>query len=126
MPGFRRERAGSFIKEELTLLLRNAVQDPRLSEISIVDVDLTPDRRLARVYVTCYAGEQTLRDALAGLESAKGFLRRGLAQVLHWHFTPHIEFRVDRSWEQGEHIDSLLDQIAEERAAQEKDNEQPE
>jgi ribosome-binding factor A len=112
----RRERGGSFIKEELTLLLRNALQDERVHGVSIVDVDLTPDRRVARVYISSYESEESLQLALQGLEHAKGFLRRGLAGVLHWPFTPHLEFRVDRSWQHGERIDALLDQIAEEES----------
>jgi len=121
MPGHRRERGGSFIKEELTLALRNDVEDERVVGVTIVDVDLTPDRRVARVYVRCYQGEDTLKVALEGLEHAKGFLRRHLAQVLHWPFTPHLEFRVDRSWQYGERIDALIDQIDSERSEQDAD-----
>lgn len=117
MLSHRRERANSFIREELTLLLMNAVRDPRVALLTITDVALTPDRRVARVHVACYSGEQDLQEGLEGLESAKGFLRRGLGQVLQWRFTPHIEFRVDRSWEHGARIDDLLDKLAQERAA---------
>ena len=111
----RRERGGSFIRDELILLLRNNIRDPRVSDINIVDVDLTPDRRVARVYVTCYSGEKDLQRGLHGLEAAKGFMRRRLSKVLHWPWTPYLEFRVDRSWEQGERVDELLRQLDEER-----------
>lgn len=117
MSSHRRERASSFIREELTLLLRNTVRDPRVEPLTITDVELTPDRRIARVHVACYSGEESLEEGLEGLESAKGFLRRGLGQVLHWRFTPEIEFRVDRSWERGARIDELLDELAQDRAA---------
>jgi len=110
---YRRERAGGFIQEELTLLLRNAVRDPRVAPITITDVELTDDRRIARVYVACYDGEEALQEGLAGLERAKPFLRQRLSQVLHWRFTPEIEFRTDRSWEYGQRIDSLLKDINE-------------
>lgn len=114
MPPFRRERANSFILEELTLLLRDAVEDPEAQELSVTDVDLTRDRRVARVYVACYSGEEALKQGLAGLERAKGFLRHRLSEVLHWPFTPEIEFRVDRSWERGARIEELFKEIAEE------------
>jgi len=110
---YRRERAGGFIQEELTLLLRNAVRDPRVAPITITDVELTEDRRIARVYVACYDGEEALKGGLEGLESAKPFLRQRLSQVLHWRFAPEIEFRLDRSWEYGQRIDSLLKEINE-------------
>jgi ribosome-binding factor A len=111
---YRRERAGEFIFEELTLLLHNAVRDPRVQAITITGVDLTPDRRIARVYVACYSGEEALQEGLKGLESAKGYLRRELSRLLHWRFTPELEFRVDRSWERGNKIDTLLDSIQKE------------
>jgi ribosome-binding factor A len=50
-----------------------------------------------------------------GLESAKGVLRKELAQLLHWPWTPELLFRIDRSWQQGERVDQLLDQVREER-----------
>lgn len=111
MPNFRRERANSFIQEELTLLLRRSVRDPRVQHITVTDVDLTVDRRIARVYVACYEGEEALQEGLAGLESAKAFLRREIGQLLHWRFTPELEFRVDRSWQKGAKIDRLLREL---------------
>lgn len=113
---YRRERANSFIMEELTLLLRDAVRDPAVQALTITEVDLTKDRRVARVYVACYSGEEDLQEGLKGLERAKGFLRHGLAEVLHWRFTPELEFRVDRSWQYGARLEELFAKIAEERA----------
>jgi ribosome-binding factor A len=126
MIGHRRERAAGFILQELTLMLRNALRDPRVQPLTITDVDLTPDRRVARVYVACYAGEDELAEGLKGLESAKSFLRSRLAQLLHWPFTPELEFRVDRSWERGAQIDALLNRLGQEAQEQPDDDEQPE
>lgn len=95
------------------MLLRNAVRDPRVAPITITDVELTVDRRIARVYVACYDGEDALREGLEGLESARPFLRQRLSQVLHWRFTPEIEFRVDESWEYGRRIDAILEELDE-------------
>ncbi len=52
----RKERAESFIKRELTLMLRDRVRDPRIAPLIITDVALTKDRRIARVYIACYEG----------------------------------------------------------------------
>jgi ribosome-binding factor A len=111
MPSYRRERAGDFIREQFTLLLRDQVHDPRVQNIIITDVELTEDRRIARVYVACYDGEEALAKGLEGLESAKSFFRRALSQLLSWRFVPEVEFRVDRSWQYGTKIDALLRDI---------------
>jgi len=115
MPTFRKERANSFILQELTVLLRESVNDPRVAPITITEVDLTPDRRHARVYVACYSGDEDLEEGLRGLESAKGFMRKHLSQVLHWRWTPTLEFRTDQSWSYGERIDSIFDALDKER-----------
>jgi ribosome-binding factor A len=120
----RRERASGFILEEITTLIQGAVQDPRVLALTVTGVQLTPDRRIARVYVSCYTGEDALQEGLKGLESAKGFLRRELGALLHWRFTPELEFRVDRSWEQGARIDSLLKTLDQE--PDEQENAEPE
>ncbi|MBM3187125.1 MAG: 30S ribosome-binding factor RbfA [Chloroflexi bacterium] len=114
MLNYRRERASSFIQEEMALLLRGSVDDPAVQALTITDVDLTQDRRLARIYVACYTGEEDLKKGLRGLERAKGFLRHALSEVLAWPFTPEIEFRVDRSWERSARIDELFAEIARE------------
>jgi len=126
MIGHRRERAAGFILQELTLMLRNVLRDPRVQPLTITDVSLTPDRRVARVYVACYAGEDDLAEGLKGLESAKSFLRSRLAQLLHWPFTPELEFHVDRSWERGAQIDALLNRLGQEAREQPDDDEQSE
>lgn len=117
MTTFRRERANSYILEQLILLLRSTVRDPRVDAISLTEVNLTPDRRVARVYVSAYANDEALKAGIEGLESAKGVLRKALSQILRWRFTPDLEFHPDRSWEYGQRIDALLDQIAQETPA---------
>ncbi|NLT73799.1 MAG: 30S ribosome-binding factor RbfA [Chloroflexi bacterium] len=118
----RKERADSFIQQELTVILRDRVRDPRVDTITITEVSLTTDRRLARVYVASYADEDVVKEALEGLESAKGILRRELAKVLHWPWTPELMFRMDESWQYGERMDKLIDEVREERDPEEADS----
>jgi len=115
---FRRERGDSFIREELTLAIRNELRDPRVESAVITEVELSKDRRFARVYVSSYEGEDALQEALAGLESAKGILKRHLGRVLAWQFTPELGFYADRTWQYGAKMDALFDQIAKEPGAE--------
>ena len=114
MAGHRRERANGLIYEELALLLKDEVLDPRVQLVTVTGVDLTVDRRTARVYVACYTGEEDLASGLQGLRSASSFLRSRLAQLLDWPFAPTLEFRVDRSWERGAKVDALLQALEQE------------
>ena len=114
---FRRERGDSLIREELTLAIRDELSDPRLAGLVITEVVLTRDRRFARVFVAHYEGEEALQAALAGLESAKGALRRHLGQALTWRFTPDLGFLPDRAWAYGEHIDALFAQLGQGQGA---------
>jgi len=113
---FRRERGDSFIREELTLTIRNELADPRLEGAVITEVLLTRDRRFARVYVSHYDGDEALQAALAGLENAKGVLRRHLSQVLTWRFTPELGFYPDRAWQYGAKMDEILARLEREEA----------
>jgi len=123
--GHRKERADSYIQRQLTLMLRDKVRDPRIDPLTITEVSLTRDRRIARVYVASYADEDTLKEGLAGLESAKGLLRHELAQLLHWPWAPELLFRVDRSWQYGEHMDRLIDQVRQEREDEHEGTDHP-
>ncbi len=122
---FRRERGDSFIREELTLTIRNELTDPRLQSLVVTDVQLSKDRRFARVFVSCYEGEEALQEALVALESAKGYLRRHLSQVLRWRLTPELAFYADRAWQHGEKMDALFAQLEQENDSSDDDDERP-
>jgi ribosome-binding factor A len=112
---YRRERAGSFIREELTLMLQTEIDDPSLAALVITDVDVTKDRRIARVYVAAYTGEEDLQEGLKALARAKAVMRSRIAEGLQWPFAPDIEFRPDRSIQHGQRIDEILAQLERER-----------
>ncbi len=112
----RKDRANTFIQEELTLALGRLVKDPRAGLLTITAVELTPDKRVARVYISSLGGEEELKEGLAGLRSAQGLLRHHLSQVLKWRFTPQLEFKVDRSLEYGSRIEAIFKTLAEEEA----------
>jgi len=122
---YRRERAEQFILEELSLILQNEVADPRVAPLTVTAVSLTKDRRIAKIYVTCYSGEEDLQAGLAGLESAKGYLRSRLSELLAWRFTPELLFVPDRTWQKAARIEQLFQEIERERAAREGHEQSP-
>lgn len=108
----RQRRIAELIHRELSQLLMEEVRDPRIVNVTITDVELTPDLMLARVYVVVLGDAEQERDALTGLEHAKGFLRTQLAGRVQLRFIPDLSFLLDQSRAYGRRIDELLDQIA--------------
>lgn len=103
------------LRQELSMLLVRRVRDPRLSSVTITEVDVTTDLRIARIYVSIMDDEEeTRQEVLHSLHGAAGFLRRELAQRLKVRHTPELLFRLDESAQYGQRIDELLAQIRQE------------
>ncbi len=112
MPTRRQQQVSELIHRELSQLLLREVRDPRLAEMTITEVRVTPDLLLARVYFTVLGGAEEEKAARTGLESASGYLRGQLAARLSLRVVPELTFEVDRSAEYGRRIDQLLDEIS--------------
>lgn len=113
MPTRRQRRVAQLIHRELSILLLQGVKDPRLSGVTITDVEVTKDLLLAHVYYTVLEAEEDGKEAQAGLEHAKGFLRTELAGRVELRFVPDLIFVRDTSAEYGRRIDAILDQLNE-------------
>lgn len=102
-------RVADMIRLELARVLREDVRDPRVGFITLTDVQLSPDLRNARVFVsTLDQDEQTTLDAL---DRAAPFIRRALARSAHLRFTPKLHFVFDRTLATGSRVESLLQEI---------------
>jgi ribosome-binding factor A len=112
----RLDRVGQQMRDELGALIDIELDDPRIGLITVTHVQLSRDMRHARVYVSG-AGNQRARDeTIAGLQSARGLLRRQLSLRLpHLKRTPELTFEYDGSVESGMRVEELLDEISQER-----------
>lgn len=101
-------RINEEIQKELSTLLRN-LKDPRVQDtmISITHVETTPDLRYAKIYVS-FLQEERARDALKGLKSAGGYLRRELGQSLQLRYTPELVWEQDDSITYGARMLKLI------------------
>ena len=90
-------------------MLAGELKDPRLDVLATVtEVRVSPDLKLAKVYVTVAGTEDEQASALEGLTAASGFIRHELSERLQMRRTPELHFILDRSEEYGRHIDDLL------------------
>jgi ribosome-binding factor A len=108
MQGKRLERVNQLIKEEISMLLQRELKDPRLGFVTVTEVDVAPDLKHAKVYVSVLGPEERWASSLAALDSARGFVWNWLRRHLDLRVTPEIAFRPDRSMEHAAHIQSLL------------------
>ena len=110
-------RINEEIQKELASLLRN-LKDPRVQNtmISITHVETTPDLRYAKVYVS-FLEEEKAQDALKGLKSAGGYLRRELGRALNLRYTPELNWALDDSITYGAKMLKLINSLEVEKDA---------
>lgn len=111
MPLRRAERVGGLIQKELSDLLVAKIKDPRLALVTITKVAITDDLRSARVYFSVVEGQERRQDALAGFESAAGYLKRKLGRRLALRRVPELKFAYDKSFDHAAAMDRIFETI---------------
>ena len=115
MATIRQERVSELLFQELSILISNDLEDPRLSLLVVTNLDVSRDLRTVKVYVT-HADETVSRRAvLTGLKNASAFMRRQIAERCGLRVVPELIFYYDESPERAARVDELLRQIATER-----------
>ena len=104
-------RINEEIQKELAALIRN-LKDPRVQDtmISITHVETTPDLRYAKVYVSFLEADRA-KDAIKGLKSAGGYLRRELGRALQLRYTPELVWALDDSITYGARMLELINSL---------------
>jgi ribosome-binding factor A len=108
MPTIRQARVGEMIKRELAEIFQKEMRDPRLSLVSVTDVDVARDFTVAKVFISVIGSPQEKADALKALQGAAGFLRGQLGRVLDLRTVPSLMFRYDTGIERGARMFELL------------------
>lgn len=98
---FKKRRLEELIKEKISTLLLKGLKDPRLDVfITVLDVTLSKDGRSARVYVSVIGSAKERKAALAGLESARGYIQMRIGKQIRIKYLPHLIFLLDESTEE--------------------------
>lgn len=101
------------VHRELSEIIRTEIKDPRVSTamITIVAVEVTPDLKYCKAYVSVLGGEEAAKNAITGLKNAVGYIRRELARRINLRNTPEISFILDQSIEYGVNMSKLIDEV---------------
>jgi ribosome-binding factor A len=107
----RNARLEGEIRAVLSELLRFEVKDPRLTDVTVSATRLSADRSRARVYFSVIGDDERERQAGDGFEAAAAFMRRELGRRMRLRAVPSLEFHRDTSFEYGDRMERLFDQL---------------
>ena len=105
-------RVNAEVHHELSNILRGGIKDPRVAPMtSVVAVEVAPDLKTCKAYISVLGDEKAQEDTLKGLQSAEGYIRRELARTINMRNTPEITFILDQSIEYGIHMSKMIDEV---------------
>lgn len=110
----RNNRLEGEIRSVLSDLLRFEVNDPRLTDVTVSTIRLSPDRSKAKVYFSVIGDPEREREAGDGFAAAAPFMRHQLGQRMRLRVVPSLEFFRDTSYEYGDRMERLFDRLSDE------------
>lgn len=109
-------RINGEVQRVLAEIIRGEIKDPRIGELtSVVAVEVAPDLKTCKAWISVLGDEKARQDTLAGLNSAVGFIRSQLARKINLRNTPELHFIMDQSIEYGVSMSKKIDDIQHEK-----------
>lgn len=105
-------RINGEVQKVLSTLISREIKDPRINPMtSVVAVEVAPDLKTAKVYISVLGDDESKEATRKGLKSAASFMRGQLAKTLNLRNTPELTFIIDSSIEYGVHMSKLIDEV---------------
>jgi len=100
------------VQRELSKVISQEMKDPRIDPMtSVLAVEVTPDLKQAKVYVSVLGSDERKQSTLEGLKSATPFIRKHLASTINLRNTPELKFYMDESIEYGVSMSKLIEDV---------------
>lgn len=116
-------RINGEVQRVLAEIIRGEIKDPRISPwTSVVAVEVTPDLKSCKAWISVLGDEEARAGTLQGLKSAEGFIKNRLAKIINLRNTPEITFVMDQSIEYGVNMSRRIDEVM---AQSERDDDEP-
>lgn len=116
-------RINGEVQKELSRIISREIKDPRIhSMTSVVSVEVTPDLKQCKAYISVLGNEEDKKETLAGLNSAVGFVRKELARSINLRNTPEIKFIMDDSIGYGVLMSRKIDEVTSQIKNEDGDN----
>ncbi len=105
-------RVNGEVQKEISNIIRGGIKDPRVAPMtSVVAVEVAPDLKTCKAYISVLGDEKAQEDTIKGLQSAEGYIRRDLARKLNMRNTPEIKFVMDQSIAYGVAMSKMIDDV---------------
>lgn len=105
-------RVNGEVQRVLAEIIRGEIKDPRIADLtSVVAVEVAPDLKNCKVWISVLGDEKAQTDTLAGLKSAEGFIRNRLAKEINLRNTPELHFVMDQSIAYGVNMSRKIDEV---------------
>ena len=112
----RIERVQSEMQKIISDILAKKVADPRIGFVSVTGVEVAPDLKSAKVFISVLGTERERRDTFEGLESATPFIRTELGRKIDLRYVPELIFVHDKSIERGSRVLAIMSKLEREAA----------
>ena len=105
-------RINEEVKRVLAEIIRSEIKDPRIQPFtSVVEVEVAPDLKTCKAWISVLGDEEAVKNTLAGLHSAEGYIKNQLARKINLRNTPEIRFIMDQSIAYGVSMSKLIDDV---------------
>jgi ribosome-binding factor A len=111
MSSHRIPKAAEAVREVVGMAILADLKDPRIQDVTVTRVEISPDMRQAKVHVSVMGNETKQRLSLAGLKSAAGFLQSKVAKRIETRYTPRLEFVLDMGVKKSIEIAEILHRV---------------
>lgn len=118
-------RVNGEVQKVLSTLISREIKDPRINPMtSVIAVEVAPDLKTAKVFISVLGDQESKDNTLRGLKSASSFMRGQLAKTLNLRNTPELTFVIDNSIEYGVHLSKLINEVNKNSSEAEEDDEE--
>jgi ribosome-binding factor A len=119
----RSQKAAQAVREVVGTSILRDLKDPRIENVTVTHVEVAPDMRTARVYVSVMGDESQQKLCLRGLQHAAGFLQSKVAKRIDTRYTPVLKFVLDHGVKKSIEMNEILESVRSERESESKDEE---
>lgn len=104
-------KAAEAIREVVSMAILTEVRDPRVKNVTVTMVELSPDMKSAKVHVSVMGDEKQAKLSLLGLQNSAGFLQSRIADRIETRYTPRLVFEIDKGVKNSLEVARILAEV---------------